>query len=150
MDEYIQFVANYGDWKSVKKLKIETKMDPRTIMEFLASLHTGIDNKIEANLGKLVDLPRLNKALDEELAGVGKGEAGVAKALAAVGGTRLGKTINELCEKPEWQKGEQEEIKGFCRAYATRKAFKAANLMTDYSQIAIPGMKRLMKKKGEA
>jgi len=29
----IQFVANYGDWIAVKKLKIDEKMDARTIME---------------------------------------------------------------------------------------------------------------------
>lgn len=145
-DEYIQFVANYGEWKSIKKLKIEGKTDPRTIMEFLASLNTSLDKKMEANLARLVDLPVLQKALDEELAGIGKGEAGIAKALGAISGARLGKTINAICEKPEWQKGEQEEIKGFCRALVCRKALKAANVMVDYSQIEIPGMKRLMKK----
>lgn len=147
-EEYIQFVANYGEWKSVKKLKIEGKTDPRTILEFLASLNTSLDKKMEANLARLVDVPALIKAIDEELAGVGKGEAGVAKALAAIAGTRLGKTINAICEKPEWQKGEQDEIKGFCRAFAARRALSAANVMVDYSQVEIPGMKRLMKKNG--
>ena len=56
VDKVIQFIANYDDWVAVKKLKIEEKTDPRTIMEFLAGLGIGIDRKIEQNLGKATTL----------------------------------------------------------------------------------------------
>jgi len=65
MEEVIQFIANYADWKSIKKLKIEAATDPKTIMEFLASLGTGIDRKIEDNLRKIVELDKVDAAIAE-------------------------------------------------------------------------------------
>jgi len=59
-EKYIQFVANYDDWVAIKKLKIEPSMDPKTIMEFLASLTISVDRKVEENLGKMVDLKKLD------------------------------------------------------------------------------------------
>ena len=64
-EKFIQFVANYEDWVSVKKLKVEPGMEPRTVMEFLASLGTGIDKKVEENLRKCVALDKLDAALKE-------------------------------------------------------------------------------------
>ncbi len=52
----IQFIAKYGSWVSVKKLSVDEKTDPITVMEFLASLGTGIDHKVEENLVRMVDL----------------------------------------------------------------------------------------------
>ena len=31
-EKFIQFVSNYDDWVSVKKLKVEPGMEPRTVM----------------------------------------------------------------------------------------------------------------------
>ena len=64
-DKYISFISNYDDWVSIKKLKIEPATDHKTIMEFLASLNTGIDAKVEANLGKIIDLKRIDAAINE-------------------------------------------------------------------------------------
>jgi hypothetical protein len=147
-EKYIQFVANYDDWVSIKKLKIEPGMDPRTVMEFLAGLNTSLDSKVEANLSKLVDL----KKLDSIIAGgieKGKSEAAVAKALAFIASGKVNSVIKEICAKPDLQKNEISELEGFCRAYAMRKAFKTLGIVVDYSEIEIPGMKRLMKNKGK-
>lgn len=149
MENGIMFVANYGDWKSVKKLTVTEKMDPRTIAEFLASLNTGVDIKVEENLAKLVDLKKVDDFLAEVLEGKGKSEADIAAVVAALNGAKLGKVLNEICELPELQKGEQKELKEFCRVYAIRKGLIELGVMMDYSQIAIPGMKRLMKKGGK-
>lgn len=146
--EGIQFIANLGDWVSVKKLKVEEATEPKTIMEFLASLNTGIDRKVEENLRKLVALDKVDKAVEEAVAGNTKGEAGVAAVLAFVKGNNLGKVLNEICELPQFQKGEKDELKDFCRAYATKKALGQVGLMVDYSGIKIPGMKKLLRKKG--
>lgn len=147
MDEegYIQFVSNYGEWQAVKKLKITEKMDPRTVMEFLASLNTGIDNKVEVNLKKIVNLSAVDKAVAEEVS-KGKTESDIAKAIAVVNSTKITKLINEEIEKlTQLQEGERKEVKEFCKVYALRKAMKTLELAIDYSQIQIPGMKRVMK-----
>jgi len=142
----IQFIANYQDWVSIKKLKIEEKTDPKMIMEFLASLGTGIDVKVEHNLGKIVELKKLDNAVEEEVE-KGKNEAAVSKAIAAVSSRKITQIINEIATNPDWQKNEQKEIQDFCKAYVMRKALKKLGLMIDYSEIEIPGMKRLKKKK---
>ncbi len=145
MDETIQFIANYSDWKAIRKLKIEPTTDPRTVMEFLASLETGIDRKVEENLRKFVDLDRVDAAIAElELV---KGKENVAKAIAEVGSRKVNSVIKEICTKPELQKNEQKELIGFCKVYAMRKALKETGLFVDYSSVEIPGMKRLQRKK---
>lgn len=146
-DKYIQFVANYEGWVAVRKLKIEEKTDPRTIMEFLAGLNTSLDKKVEANLEKIVDLKPLKTALNEIQAG--KKAEEIAQVLADVGGAKIKRVINEITEplKEKMQKNEVKEIQSFCQVYAMRSALKACGLNVDYSGIEIPGMKRLMRKK---
>lgn len=142
-EKFIQFVANYEDWVAVKKLKIEQSTDPRTIMEFLASLTTSVDAKVEANLRKIVDLAKLDAALNE--LGLGKGD--VAKALVEVSGRKISSAINEITVLEKFQKNEQKELADFCRVYATKKALLACGLKADYSFVEIPGMNRLKKVK---
>ena len=145
MDEVIQFMANYSDWKSIKKLRIEPATEPRTIMEFLASLETGIDRKIEANLRKIVELDKVDAAIAKlELA---KGKENVGIAIAEVNSRKINSVIKEICTKPELQKNEQKELVGFCKVYAMRKALNETELSVDYTSIKIPGLKRMMKKK---
>lgn len=145
MEGAIQFIANYDDWKAIKKLKIEPATDSKTIMEFLASLGTGIDRKIEDNLRKIVDLAKVDAALNE--LSKGKGKEQIAEIIAEVNSRKVNATINEVCTLPQLQKNEQKELIGFCKVYAMRKALKEAGLMVDYSGIEIPGMKRVMKNK---
>jgi hypothetical protein len=145
MDKTIQFIANYDDWVSIKKLKIEEKMEPKTIMEFLASLGTGIDGKVEENLRKTLDLNKLDKEINE--INTGKTEKEISEALKAVTKRNVSSVIKEITEKLELQKNEKKELEQFCKVYAIRKILKKCELMIDYSEIDIPGMKRLKKKK---
>jgi len=138
MDEIIQFMANYSGWKAIKKLKVEPATDPRTVMEFLASLGMSFDRKIEENLRKVVELDKVDAAIEE--AGIGKRD--VADAIAEVNSRKVNSLINEICKKPELQKNEQKELIGFCKVYAMRKALLKAELNIDYSSIKIPGIKK--------
>ena len=145
MDKSIQLIANYDDWVSIKKLKIEDKTDPRTVMEFLASLTISVDRKVEQNLGKLVDLKKLDAMLAELPAG--KSEAEIAEILKAASSGKVNGVINEITAVESLQKNEQKELAGFCKVYALKKALGKAGLSVDYSSVAIPGMKRVMKTK---
>ncbi|MBN1940849.1 MAG: DUF2666 family protein [Candidatus Diapherotrites archaeon] len=145
MEKTIQFVANYDDWKAVKKIAVNEKTDPKTVMEFLAGLSMSFDNKIGENLAKVVELQKLDAAINEM--SFGKTEAEVANVLREINTRKIGAVINEICEKPELQKNEQKELKGFCRVYATKKALLKCDFNIDYSGVEIPGMKRLKKVK---
>jgi hypothetical protein len=146
MENMIQFVANYGDWQAIKKMKVEEGTDPKQIMEFIASLGFSFDRKVEENLRKIVDLDRVDKAVEEEVE-KGKSAESIAKALSAVSGRAVNGVIKEITEKPGLQKNEIKELQQFCKAYAMKKALKALGLMADYSEVDVPGMKRLKKRK---
>ena len=144
-NKYIQFVANYEDWVSIRKLTIEEKTDSKTIMEFLGGLGTSIDSKVEENLRKIVDLDKLDSAiLALEL-----GKKDTAKALEEINSRKVGAVIKEITVNLEGlSKPEKKELLQFCKVYAMKKVLKQCMIMVDYSEIDIPGMKRLKKKKG--
>jgi translation elongation factor EF-G len=144
-DKYIQFVANYEGWVSIRKLAIEPATDPKTIMEFLAGLTTSVDSKVEENLRKIVALEKVDKAIEE----LGLGKKDTAKALEEVNSRKVGSAIKEITQSLEgFQKPEKKELEQFCRVYAMKKALKACGLGVDYSGVEIPGMKRVKKNKG--
>jgi hypothetical protein len=142
MEGSIQLIANYDDWKAIKKQTITEKTDPLTVAEFLASLTTSVDRKVEANLRKKVALDKLDLAITQ--LGLMKGDA--VKALEEINSRSISKVINEISQVPELQKNQQKEVADFCRVYAIKKVLKACGLLVDYSQIEIPGMGRLKKK----
>jgi hypothetical protein len=137
----INFIANYGDWVAIKKLKIEPATEPKTVMEFLAGLTTGMERKIEHNLRKIVELDRLDKALAEIEAGKRDWEA----VLSALNSRAVSSVIKEITEIEELQKNEKKELADFCKVYAVKKMLKESGMEIDYSQIKIPGMKKLKK-----
>ena len=142
-EKYIQFIANYEDWVAIKKLKVTPETQPIVVMEFLSSLTYSVDSKVEANLRKIVDLTKLDAALNAlEL---GKGES--AKALQEVTSRKITSVINEITTLEKFQKNEQKELWDFCMVYATRKALKACKLQVDYSDVDIPALKKLKKGK---
>jgi len=143
MEGSIQLVANYDDWKAIKKQTITEKTDPLTIMEFLAGLTTSVDRKVEENLKKKVALDKLDKVIEE--LGLAKGDA--VKALEEINSRKISAVIKEISAVEGMQKNRQKEVADFCKAYASRKALKACGLLIDYSQIEIPGMGRLKKAK---
>ncbi|MFH0714330.1 MAG: DUF2666 family protein [Candidatus Diapherotrites archaeon] len=146
-EQYIQLVANYGDWKAVKKLKIEAATDSRTVLQFLASLGISLDNKIEQNLRKTVALEKLDAVLAE--LPKGKSEAELAEMLSAVSGGKVNKSINEITKEIGVSGKELAELQEFCKVYALKKALKESGLFVDYSAVhlQIPGMKKSFVKK---
>jgi len=144
MEESIQFIANTKGWIAIKKLKVTEQTDPRSVMEFLAGLGTGIDRKVEENLGKIVEIEKLNSVLEEILNETGKSAGEIVQAMNS---RKIGAVVNELVEKSEWQKGEKNEVAEFLKVYATRKALRNIKVRVDYSEIKIPGMKKPKKAK---
>ena len=143
MEGSIQLIANYDDWKAVKKQTITEKTDPLTIMEFLAGFTKSVDAKVEFNLRKIVALDKLDKVIDE--LGLAKGDA--VRAMEEINSRKVSSVINEISEVERLQKNQRKEVADFCKAYASRKCLKACGIVVDYSQIEIPGMGRLKKAK---
>lgn len=143
MEGSIQLIANYDDWKAIRKQTITEKTDPLVVAEFLASLTKSVDGKVEANLRKIVALDKLDKAIEE--LGLAKGDA--IKAMEEINSRKISSVINEISAIETRQKNQRKEIADFCKAYASRKCLKACGIVVDYSQVEIPGMGRLKKAK---
>jgi hypothetical protein len=145
MEGQIQFIANYEDWKVIKKITITDVTAPLSIAEFLASLTYSTDDKIEANLRKTVELDKVDAALKE--LDLGKGDAG--EAIKEVNTRKVSKVINEICKLSKFNGPTQKEVIGLCKIYATKKALKACGIMVDYSEAEIPTLKRAKKAKAK-
>jgi len=146
-EKYIQLIANYDDWVAIKKLKIEPTTEPRTIMQFLASLGISLDKKVADNLGKTVDLKRLDAAVAE----LSAGKESMALIIEAVSSGKINRAIKEICEIEGMQPKEKNELIEFCKVYALKKALKDSGFYIDYSSINlnIPGMRKKKEKKPE-
>ncbi len=148
-EKYIQFIANYDDWVAIRKMKITETTGAKAVLEFLASLGSGFDRKIGQNLGKIIDIVQLDNALNEALVdSAGKSAEELGKIIALVRGPKINKVISELIEKvPGLENAEKKEIEQFAKAYAMRKALRECGLAVDYSEIEIPGMKKIKRAK---
>jgi len=145
MEEGIQLIANYEDWKAIKKITITNETAPLSIAEFLASLVYSTDDKIESNLAKTVELSKVDSALAE--LNLGKSDAG--KAIKEINTRAVGKIINEICKIDKFNGPTQKELVGLCKIYATKKALKACGIMSSYHEAEIPTLKRAKKAKAK-
>ena len=143
MEGSIQLIANYDDWKVIRKITITPQTDPLMVAEFLANLTKSVDSKVEFNLKKIVALEKIDAAV--ESCGLAKGD--VAKAIDEVNSRKVNSVVKEVSQVPGLQKNRQSEVMDFCKAYAMRKALKACGVIVDYSEVEIPGMGRLKKSK---
>lgn len=123
---FIQFIANYPGWKCIKKYKISEKTDPRTFLEFMSSYKVSLENRFEKHLNELVGETKLKEM--------------VAK---APGKTEKVSAVFSYVEGL----GVSPEYRTWVQTLVLRKALRARNLFVESSQIEVPGLKRLLKKK---
>jgi len=141
MEGSIQLVANYEDWKAVKKITITNMTDPLVIAEFLASLTYSTDSKIESNLRKVVELDKVDTVLKG--LNLGKGDAG--KAIEEVNSRSVSKVIGEITNLSKFDGSTQKELVGLCKIYAVKKALKACGIINSYHEAELPNLKRVKK-----
>jgi hypothetical protein len=145
MQGQIQLIANYEDWKAIKKITITEKTEHLVIAEFLASLTYSVDEKIEDNLRKIVELSKVDEAIKE--LNLDKGDVG--KAIEEVNSRKVGKVINEICKIDNFSGPVQKELIQLCKIYATKKAIIMCKLMVEYYEADIPTLKRAKKAKAK-
>ena len=145
MEEGIQLIANYQDWRVIKKITITNVTEPLVIAEFLTSLTYSTDEKIEDNLRKTIELDKVDSALAE--LSLGKGDIG--KAIEEVNTRAVGKVINEITKLDKFNGPTQKELTQLCKIYAIKKALKACGIMSEYSEADLPNLKRVKKAKAK-
>lgn len=141
----IQLISNNPQWKSVKKMTILDTMSPRTVMEFMGSYCATIDNRIEHYLGQTADLQKMSTFLDSAPSGKSAGE--LESVFQFLAGNELKKMSESISSAAKIPAMEKERMSKLLHVYAVRKVLENCKIPVNYSQIDIPGLKRLLKKK---
>jgi len=137
MEGEIQFIANYDDWKIIKKLKITEVVPALDIVDFLASMSISFDGKIEANLRKSCNLKIVDDYIASLVTGKTKSEAEFAKILKGLASPNAGKAITASIPEGAEPK-EKDKIKVYLKIYMTKTALSKAGLEIDYTKVPIP------------
>ena len=146
---YIQLVANYADWKAVKKIKIDDKASPEEIMYFLMSLSQSFDSKVEFNLKKALNLTEIENVIKEAGATKKAGANEFANLIEIINSRKTSQAINAQVDSKPLSKDEKEGLRQACLIYLTRKVLGNNGIAVDYSQVKIPGTRVSKKAKVE-
>lgn len=141
MQGSVQLVANYDDWKAVKKIVVTEKTDPLNVAEFLAGLTYSVDGKIEDNLRKKIELDKVDKAIKE--LNLNKNDVG--KAISEVNSRSVSKVINEITKLDKFDGPAQKELNQLAKIYATKEAIRYCGLKVEYFEADLPNLKRAKK-----
>ncbi len=140
---YIQFISTYPKWKCIKKYRVTAQTDSRTLAEFMSAYCVSLDQKFEFYLRQFFDMGLIDEQLKK---GPAKG-ASYSEIVVFLNGSELSATLTKALKKnPAANHG---IFLHYLRAYAARKALRERGLFVEYSQVDVPGLKRLLKKKKE-
>ncbi|MEK6902813.1 MAG: hypothetical protein AABX02_04475 [archaeon] len=139
-DGFIQFIANYEEWKCIKKYRTVPTTNSLTFAEFLASYSITLDQRFVMYLRTFLDMKSLDTILSKS---PGK-SASVGELLAFLSSPPVVSTIQSIAKKESNHAGELESM---LKAYAARNVLREKGLIVEYAQVGIPGLKRLINKK---
>ena len=124
---FIQFIANYPGWKCIKKYKITEKTDPRTFLEFMSSYKVSLENRLEKYLHSI------------------SGEAKLKEFVSRAPGKT--EKVSAVFSYVHTLAPSDAALKTLIQTLVLRKTLRARGLFVEASQIEVPGLKRLLKKK---
>ena len=136
MEEQIQFIANCGDWKVIKKLTINEAVPDLDKVDFLASVNITFDTKVDEFLRKIVDFKPIDEYINSLVEGKAKKEEDFAKILKGLASLAAGKTITAAIPETA-EKQEKEKLKIYLKIIMTKMALLKAGLQLDYSKVPI-------------
>jgi len=96
-DQYIDFMAKYKDWISIKRLGIREETKPEEVVHHMAGIRATIDGKSFQVLGIKTDI--LDKYANEIALGSKKNYSSLAGALNRLDSIETKKAIAESCSK---------------------------------------------------
>lgn len=135
----VQFIANYGAWKCVKKFRVEETTNRRTVAELITSYAITLDLRFEEYLRELGNISTLDGVLQKA---PGK-DAQLVHVMQFLNGNEVKGAIQKTSSGAGFP-----EYADVLRAYAIRKVLKARGIIIDYTQIkSLPGWKRVVGKR---
>jgi hypothetical protein len=98
-EEYIDFMAKYKDWISIRRLGIRPDTKPEEIVQYMAGIRTVIDNKSYPLLGIKTEV--IDAYSSKITAGMRKSYDSLSKAIAALGGSETKSVLDSACENKD-------------------------------------------------
>jgi hypothetical protein len=96
-EEYIDFMAKYRDWISIRRIGIRPETKPEEVVQYLAGIRTTIDVKSYPMLG--IKTSMLDDHANKISAGMRKSYSSLAGVLGKMDGTETKRIILESCSK---------------------------------------------------
>ncbi|MGC8652172.1 MAG: DUF2666 family protein [Candidatus Micrarchaeia archaeon] len=135
--EYIDFMAKYKDWISIKRLGIRADTKPEEIAHHLAGIRNTVDGKAYSFLG--IDTARLDAFAESITAGKRKSYAALGEAYASLQAKEADKVIEEACNgKPLKQVAEAYLISRIAKAIGFDVAVEQLTLSKIYPELKPP------------
>ena len=122
--EYIDFLAKYGEWVSIKRLGILPGTKPEEVAFHLAGIRNTAEQRTYRILG--LDLQKLDEIAQKVSAGKPKRYAGIADLAKDISSSSVKREISEVAPSATLQK--------FAEIYVLNRAMAAIGLETSISQ----------------
>ncbi len=139
MEEGIQLIANFNDWKVVKKINISEKTPPFTILEFFASFMFSVEKKAEYYLEKTGSLREIEALIDT-------GQT-LQQKFELIKSRQMSSLFNQFMEKINLEKKQEKGMKDILSIYAIRYALKKEDIKFSYGEAEVPSLKKIKKGK---
>jgi hypothetical protein len=123
--EYIDFMAKYKDWISIKRMGIYGDTRPEEVVFHMALIRSTIDNKAFELLGIKTDV--LDTAAGVVTAGKKSGYSSLAEAISALDSPDTKKAIAEAC-------GEKGDLSPVAKIYLLGKVLNNLNFDSGINQ----------------
>jgi hypothetical protein len=98
-EEYIDFMAKYKDWISIRRLGIRPDTKPEEIVHHMAGVRSVIDNKSYLFLG--IKTGVLDEYAGRLTSGMRKGYESLSKAVQSMSGSETKSVLENSCENKE-------------------------------------------------
>ncbi len=124
-EDSIDFLAKYGDWVAIKKMRIRPDTKPEEIAFHLASIRRSIDRKAFEVLG--IDTASLDSYANSLTSGARKSYASLAEAIGKLGTAEARDVASKACNG-------KEELAGIASVYLLRKVVQNLGFDLDVNQ----------------
>ena len=133
-EEYIDFMAKYRDWISIRRLGIRSDTKPEEVAHYLAGVRSTANEKAYSFLQ--IDTKALDGKAKEMCSGMRKSYSSLATALQKMEGTDAKRAVSESCSK---------ELAPIAEAYLIGRIMSEVGYESGISQGAMakafPGLK---------
>jgi hypothetical protein len=98
-EEYIDFMAKYGDWISIRRLGIRPGTKPEEVVHHMAGIRSVIDGKSYSLLG--IKTGVLDECAGKITSGQRKSYESLGRAIESLGGSESKAALESSCENKE-------------------------------------------------